>query len=64
MVDANQAFHYHEALLRAHMLADVSITWFEEPMPADDLAGHTRLAAQSRVPIAVGESLYSPGQFR
>ena len=63
MVDANQAFHFHEALLRADMLADVGITWFEEPMPADDLAGHARLAAQSRVPIAVGESLYSPGQF-
>ena len=63
MVDANQAFPFHEALLRAHMLADHGITWFEEPMPADDLAGHTRLAAQSRVPIAVGESLYSAGQF-
>ncbi len=63
MVDANQAFPYHEALRRAHMLADHGITWFEEPMPADDLAGHARLAAASRVPIAVGESLYSPGQF-
>jgi L-alanine-DL-glutamate epimerase-like enolase superfamily enzyme len=63
MVDANQAFHYHEALLRARMLAEVGITWFEEPMPADDLTGHARLAEQSGVPIAVGESLYSPGQF-
>ncbi|MCA0271337.1 MAG: mandelate racemase/muconate lactonizing enzyme family protein [Proteobacteria bacterium] len=63
MVDANQAFHYHEALLRARMLADVGVSWFEEPMPADDLTGHARLAEQSGVPIAVGESLYSPGQF-
>lgn len=63
MVDANQAFHYHEALLRSRMLAEVGITWFEEPMPADDLTGHARLAEQSGVPIAVGESLYSPGQF-
>jgi L-alanine-DL-glutamate epimerase-like enolase superfamily enzyme len=63
MVDANQAFHYHEALLRARMLADIGISWFEEPMPADDLTGHARLAEQSGVPIAVGESLYSPGQF-
>ena len=63
MVDANQAFHYHEALLRARMLAEVGITWFEEPMPADDLTGHARLAEHSGVPIAVGESLYSPGQF-
>ncbi len=63
MVDANQAFHYHEALSRSHMLADHGVTWFEEPMPADDLTGHARLAMASRVPIAVGESLYSPGQF-
>lgn len=63
MVDANQSFAYHEALRRADMLASHGITWFEEPMPADDLAGHARLAAASRVPIAVGESLYSPGQF-
>lgn len=63
MVDANQAFAYHEALLRARMLADHGVVWFEEPMPADDLSGHARLAAQSPVPIAVGESLYSPGQF-
>ncbi len=64
MVDANQAFPFHEALLRAHMLADHGITWFEEPMPADDVTGHARLAAASRVPVAVGESLYSPGQFK
>jgi L-alanine-DL-glutamate epimerase-like enolase superfamily enzyme len=63
MVDANQSFAFHEALLRSRMLADHGVVWFEEPMPADDLSGHARLAAQSPVPIAVGESLYSPGQF-
>ena len=63
MVDANQSFAFHDALLRARMLADHGVVWFEEPMPADDLSGHARLAAQSPVPIAVGESLYSPGQF-
>jgi len=64
MVDANQAFHLHEAQTRARMLGEHRITWFEEPMPADDLSGHTALAAASPVPIAVGESLYSPGQFK
>ena len=63
MVDANQAFHFHEALMRSRMLAEHGVSWFEEPMPADDLAGHIRLAQQSPVPIAVGESMYSPGQF-
>lgn len=64
MVDANQSFHFHEALLRARMLGDHGVTWFEEPMPADDVSGHAALAAASPVPIAVGESLYSPGQFK
>ena len=49
------------ALRRADRLADHGITWSEEPMPTDDLAGHARLAA-SAVPIAVGESRYAPGQ--
>ena len=63
MVDANQAFTISEALRRADALAEVGLAWLEEPMPADDIAGHARLATQSRIPIAVGESLYSPGQF-
>ena len=63
MVDANQCFTLSEALRRAPKYAELGIAWFEEPLPADDVAGHARLAAASAVPIAVGESLYSPGQF-
>jgi L-alanine-DL-glutamate epimerase-like enolase superfamily enzyme len=63
MVDANQCFTLSEALRRAPRYAELGIAWFEEPLPADDIAGHARLAANSEVPIAVGESLYSPTQF-
>lgn len=63
MTDANQSMTAAEALRRVPMLETLNIGWFEEPLPSDDIAGHARLAAQSRVPIAVGESLYSPGQF-
>jgi L-alanine-DL-glutamate epimerase-like enolase superfamily enzyme len=63
MVDANQCFTLSEALRRAPRYAELGIAWFEEPLPADDIAGHARLAAASEVPIAVGESLYSPSQF-
>lgn len=63
MVDANQCFTLSEARRRAPGYADLGIAWFEEPLPADDITGHARLAAASAVPIAVGESLYSPGQF-
>lgn len=64
MVDANQSFSLSEALRRADMLAEFGIGWFEEPMPADDVGAHVELARQSRVPIAVGESLYSISQFK
>jgi len=64
MVDANQAFTLSEAMLRADMLARHGVTWFEEPMPADDIGAHARLARHSRVPLAVGESLYSLSQFK
>ena len=64
MVDANQSFSLAEALRRADMLADLGIYWFEEPMPADDVGAHRILATQSRVPIAVGESMYSLSQFK
>jgi L-alanine-DL-glutamate epimerase-like enolase superfamily enzyme len=38
--------------------------WLEEPLPADDVAGHARLARATSIPIAVGESMYSIAQFR
>jgi L-alanine-DL-glutamate epimerase-like enolase superfamily enzyme len=63
MVDANQAFSLSEALRRAQSLQSLNLAWLEEPMPADDVMGHARLCAISAVPIAVGESLYSVGQF-
>ena len=63
MVDANQCFTLSEALRRAPRYAELGIAWFEEPLPADDITGHARLAAASEVPIAVGESLYSASQF-
>ncbi len=63
MVDANQRFSVGEAVRRATAYAELDLAWFEEPLPAEDIAGHARLAGASPVPIAVGESLYSPGQF-
>jgi L-alanine-DL-glutamate epimerase-like enolase superfamily enzyme len=64
MADANQSFTLSEALRRADMLADHGVAWFEEPMPADNVMGHAELARASRVPIAVGESIYSLSQFK
>jgi L-alanine-DL-glutamate epimerase-like enolase superfamily enzyme len=64
MVDANQAFTVAEARRRAHAYAPLMLAWLEEPLPAEDLAGHVELAASASMPIAVGESLYHPSHFR
>jgi L-alanine-DL-glutamate epimerase-like enolase superfamily enzyme len=64
MVDANQSMTSAEAIRRAAAFASLDLCWFEEPLPADDISGHRRLAASTSIPIAVGESMYSVGQFR
>jgi L-alanine-DL-glutamate epimerase-like enolase superfamily enzyme len=64
MTDANQAFTLDEAIRRARHYEALDIAWFEEPMTADDVAGHQRLAASTSIPIAIGESLYSALHFR
>ena len=64
MTDANQAFHVDEALRRAAAYEDLNLAWFEEPMPAEDVSGHKRLVASTKMPIAIGESMYGIGHFR
>lgn len=64
MVDANQSMTAAEARRRAAAFEPVGLAWFEEPLPADDVSGHAVLARSTSIPIAVGESLYSVGQFR
>jgi len=48
----------------AIMLADFGISWFEEPLPPDDLAGYIELTRQSPVPIAGGEVLTRRQSFQ
>ena len=62
--DANQRFNVDEAIRRARAYEPLDIGWFEEPLTADDISGHTRLVNHTSIPIAVGESLYSHLHFR
>lgn len=45
------------AIETAHMLAEYDVSWFEEPLRADDLDGHKQLRDASPVRIATGEVL-------
>ncbi|MBN9518278.1 mandelate racemase/muconate lactonizing enzyme family protein [bacterium] len=69
MVDAggSDAFWPHGykwALRTAHMLAAYDVTWFEEALPPDDVAGFAELRRHSPVPITTGEVLTRRQSFR
>lgn len=64
MVDANTSLTVAEAKRRARAFEPIDIFWFEEPLPADDVIGHSTLAKSTTIPIAVGETLYSVMQFQ
>lgn len=64
MVDANQGFTAAEAIRRARWYETYDLAWFEEPLPAEDMSGHALLRQSTSIPIAVGESIYSPSHFR
>lgn len=62
-VDANQAYTAATALRAARRLADLGIDFFEQPLPANDIAGLRRLRDASPVPVAVDESLRHPSDL-
>jgi L-alanine-DL-glutamate epimerase-like enolase superfamily enzyme len=64
MVDANTSFTVAEAIKRAKAFESINLFWFEEPLPADDVMGHSRLVKSTSIPIAVGETIYSAMQFQ
>ncbi len=64
MVDANMTWTTEEALERGRRLEAFGLRWYEEPTIPEDVGGHARLVRELDVPIAVGESLHSPHEFR
>jgi len=65
-VDANGAYARKQALKQAEVFANSSVTWFEEPVSADDLEGLrlVRDRAPRGMEIAAGEYGYDWWYFR
>lgn len=65
-VDANGAYGVKEALGMAEAFAPCGVTWFEEPVSSDDLAGLRLLRdrAPAGMAIAAGEYGYEAHYFR
>jgi L-alanine-DL-glutamate epimerase-like enolase superfamily enzyme len=65
-VDANGAYSRKQALAQAGKFAEQNVTWFEEPVSSDDLAGLRLLRDRSPagMEVAAGEYGYDSGYFR
>jgi D-galactarolactone cycloisomerase len=63
MTDANQGYTVDVALKAADAFADSGVFWLEEPLFAEDIAGHALLREKTGVPVAVGENLHMCSAF-
>jgi L-alanine-DL-glutamate epimerase-like enolase superfamily enzyme len=54
-VDANGGYSAAQAVRVAHQMADYGVTWFEEPVSSQDLAGLAAVRRQVRPDVAAGE---------
>lgn len=55
-VAADGRFDLGTALALSHFFEDIGIDWFEDPIPAADAPGYTKLATLQEVPLAVGSA--------
>lgn len=63
MVDVGRRWLLDEAIKRCDALGRLGVSWVEEPLHPDDLAGYARLAASVDVSIAAGETEETIPQF-
>jgi D-galactarolactone cycloisomerase len=64
MVDANHAYNATEAIRLAKRIEPYDITWFEEPVPPEDIDGYLDIKRNTSIPIAGGECEYTRYGFR
>jgi mandelate racemase len=60
MVDFNQSLDVPEAVRRIRHLSEFDLHWIEEPVKAEDLAGHARVRAATGATIQTGENWWFP----
>lgn len=62
-VDGNGKWDLPTCLRFARAAEELDLLWFEEPLWYDDVRGHAELARATRVPVALGEQLYTADAF-
>jgi L-alanine-DL-glutamate epimerase-like enolase superfamily enzyme len=64
MADANMKWTADEAIRAARAFRPFDLTWLEEPVIPDDVAGQARVVREAGLPIASGENLRSLWDFK
>lgn len=63
LVEGHNRFSVHTALQFAEAMAPYRPTWFEAPVPPQNISSMVEVAKRSPVPIACGEDYYCREQF-
>jgi L-alanine-DL-glutamate epimerase-like enolase superfamily enzyme len=64
MADANMKWSVDQAIRAARAFQPYDLTWLEEPIIPDDVAGHARIVRDVGIPIAAGENLRTLWEFK
>lgn len=64
MCDAHGTYSTSEAKQFCRLVEDCNLTWFEEPVTADDKHGCAEVRASTTIPIATGETDFNRFDFR
>lgn len=64
MADANMKWSADEAIRAARAFTPYELTWLEEPLIPDDVAGHVRVMREGGLPIATGENMRTLWEFK
>jgi D-galactarolactone cycloisomerase len=64
MIDSNHAYDALGAIALGRRIEELNISWFEEPVPPEDLAGYRQVKSALKIPIAGGEAEFTRWGFR
>lgn len=64
MVDGTESWNLPYARAAGRALQDAGVTWLEDPVNHEDLAGLASLTAELDLAVTSGENLYTLAQFR
>ena len=56
MVDVNHAYNASTAIKLSKNIEEYDITWFEEPVPPEDIEGYIEVKSKTNIPVSGGEA--------